>query len=262
MRLAEQVAIVTGAASGSGRGIAMRFAKEGAHVVCVDRDEKGVDRIGRSLSEQYRKSLAIAADIAREDEVTAMVERSVGELGRVDVLVNSAGLDQPLTPLAEMDIALWDRIMAVNLRGTFLCCRHVLPAMISAEQGAIVNIASDLGYVVVPGLGAYCASKGGVIQLTRALAAENGEHNIRVNAICPTMVDTPMAKRTLETHPTPEAWLAEIEAGIPLRRIGTVEDVAAATLFLASDEAKYITGICLPVDGGRTVEVVFGPEAP
>jgi NAD(P)-dependent dehydrogenase (short-subunit alcohol dehydrogenase family) len=125
--------------------------------------------------------------------------------------------------------------------------------MIEAGGGAIVNVASDLGYVVIPGLGAYCASKGAVLQLTRVLAAENGPHNIRVNALCPTMINTPMARRTLDTHPDAERWLSEIEAGIPLKRIGTPQDVASAALFLASDDAAYINGVCLPVDGGRTV---------
>jgi NAD(P)-dependent dehydrogenase (short-subunit alcohol dehydrogenase family) len=152
-----------------------------------------------------------------------------------------------------MEVALWDRIMNVNARGTFLCTRYTLPHMISAGGGAIVNVASDLGYVVVPGLGAYCSSKGAVLQLTRTVAAENGPHNIRVNAVCPTMIDTPMAQRTLETHPDAGAWRKEIEDGIPLQRIGTVQDVATVALFLASDEAAYITGVCLPIDGGRTI---------
>jgi NAD(P)-dependent dehydrogenase (short-subunit alcohol dehydrogenase family) len=192
-------------------------------------------------------------DISDEAQVKGAVEWAVAEYGQIDILVNNAGLDQPVVPIAEMDVDLWDRIMNTNARGTFLCTRYTLPHMISAGGGAIVNVASDLGYVVVPGLGAYCSSKGAVLQLTRTVAAENGPHNIRVNAVCPTMVDTPMARRTLQTHPDAEAWRMEIESGIPLQRIGNVEDVAAAALFLASDEAAYITGVCLPVDGGRTV---------
>ena len=167
--------------------------------------------------------------------------------------MNNAGLDQPVVPVARMEIDLWDRIMSVNVRGTFLCCRYALPPMIEAGGGAIVNVASDLGYIVVPGLGAYCSSKGAVLQLTRVLAAENGPYHIRVNALCPTMIDTPMARRTLDTHPDAKKWLAELESGIPLQRIGTPQEVASAALFLASDEAAYINGVCLPVDGGRTV---------
>ncbi len=125
--------------------------------------------------------------------------------------------------------------------------------MIEAGGGAIVNIASDLGYVVAPGLGAYCSSKGALLQLTRVLAAECGQHNIRVNALCPTMIDTPMARRTLDTHPDAAKWLSELETGIPLGRIGNVDDVAEAVVFLASDQSRYITGTALPVDGGRTI---------
>ena len=182
-----------------------------------------------------------------------MVRQALDHTGKVHILVNNAGQDQPVIPIAEMDLELWDQIMNVNARGTFLCSRHVLPIMIEDGGGVIVNIASDLGYVVVPGLGAYCSSKGAVLQLTRVMAAENGPHNIRVNALCPTMINTPMAQRTLQTHANAEGWLSEIENGIPLRRIGTTEEVAQAALFLVSDDAAYINGVCLPVDGGRTV---------
>ncbi len=253
MRLQSKVAVVTGAASGIGREIARLFAQEGARVVAVDRDASGVEDTAQAIRLAGGEALALAVDIASPDQVEGMVNRTVEHYGRIDILCNNAGLDQPVVPVAEMDIELWDRIMAVNVRGTFLCSRFVLPVMIEARAGSIVNVASDLGYVVVPGLGAYCSSKGAVLQLTRVLAAENGPYNIRVNALCPTMIDTPMAHRTLATHPNPEAWLKEIETGVPLRRIGTAEDVASAALFLASDEAGFISGVCLPVDGGRTV---------
>jgi 3-oxoacyl-[acyl-carrier protein] reductase len=240
-RLEGKIAIVTGAASGIGRAIADLFAAEGAHVIGVDLNEAG----GRAQS--------LIVDIAQPAEVAGMVEQVVKEHGQIDILVNNAGLDQAIIPVAEMGLEEWDRIMNVNARGTFLCSRHVLPIMIDGDSGVIVNIASDLGYVVVPGLGAYCASKGAVLQLTRVMAAENGPHNIRVNALCPTMVDTPMARRTMQTHADPDAWLSEIENGIPLGRIGTAQEVASAALFLASDEAAYVNGVCLPVDGGRTI---------
>lgn len=253
MRLPAKVAIVTGAASGIGREIAHLFAQEGARVVAVDRNATGVEETAESIRQANGEALALCVDIAQAHEVEGMVKKTIERYGRIDVLCNNAALDQPVIPVAKMDIELWDRIMAVNVRGTFLCSRFVLPAMIDAQAGSIVNIASDLGYIVVPGLGAYCSSKGAVLQLTRVLAAENGPYNIRVNALCPTMIDTPMARRTMETHPNPDGWLKEIQSGIPLRRIGTVQDVASAALFLASDEASFISGVCLPVDGGRTV---------
>jgi NAD(P)-dependent dehydrogenase (short-subunit alcohol dehydrogenase family) len=233
--------------------VAERYAEEGARVAAVDRNAAGVEETARGIQQNGGQAFAQTIDITEPEQVQRMVTKAVEQYGSIDILCHSAGQDQPMIPLAEMDIALWDRIMAVNARGTFLCSRHVLPVMIAARCGAIVNIASDLGYVAIPGLGAYCSSKGAVLQLTRVLAAENGPFGIRVNAICPTMVDTPMAQRTLETHPNPQKWLEEIKTGVPLRRIGTVQDVADAALFLGSDEAAYITGVSLPVDGGRTV---------
>jgi NAD(P)-dependent dehydrogenase (short-subunit alcohol dehydrogenase family) len=248
-----KVAIVTGAASGIGKRIAERYAEEGARVAAVDRNAVGVVETVTNIQQNGGEAFAQTVDITEPTQVLRMVMKVMEHYGSIDILCHSAGLDQPVVPIAEMDVALWDRIMAVNARGTFLCARYVLPIMLAARRGAIVNIASDLGYVAIAGLGAYCSSKGAVLQLTRVLAAENGPYNIRVNAICPTMVDTPMAQRTLDTHPNPQEWLEEIKRGVPLRRIGTVQDVADAALFLASDEAAYITGVSLPVDGGRTV---------
>ncbi|RPJ00476.1 MAG: SDR family oxidoreductase [Chloroflexi bacterium] len=252
-RLSGKTAIVTGAGSGIGRAIAALFAVEGAQVVAVDRDPNGLAATRHQIEDAGCTAMTLEVDIAEAEQVRSMVDQTLQAHQRLDVLVNNAGLDQPVVPVAQMDIALWDRIMSVNVRGTFLCSRFVLPVMIEAGGGVIVNVASDLGYVVIPGLGAYCSSKGAVLQLTRVLAAENGPLNIRVNALCPTMIDTPMARRTLDTHPDGAKWLSEIEEGIPLRRIGTPQDVANAALFLASDDAAYINGVCLPVDGGRTV---------
>jgi 3-oxoacyl-[acyl-carrier protein] reductase len=253
VRLQGKVAIVTGAASGIGKRIAERFAEEGARVAAIDRNSAGVEDTAKAIRQDGGEALALTVDISEPEQVQRMVTKMVEQYGSIDILCHSAGQDQPIIPLAEMDVALWDRIMTINARGTFLCARYVLPVMKAARCGVIVNIASDLGYVVVPGLGAYCSSKGAVLQLTRVLAAENGPYGIRVNALCPTMVDTPMAQRTLDTHPNPQEWLDEIKTGVPLRRIGTVQDVADAALFLASDEAAYVSGVCLPIDGGRTV---------
>ncbi len=253
MRLQDKIAIVTGAASGIGKDIARRFAGEGAQVVAVDRSAEDNIETARAIMASGYKAVAIAADVTQPAEVESVVWQTVEQFGRVDVLSCSAGLDQHIVPISEMDVELWDRIMAVNAKGLFLCARYVLPYMKKARRGSIVLTASDLGLVAVPGLGAYCSSKGAALQLTRVLAAENGQYNIRVNALCPTMIDTPMARRTLDTHPDPEGWLKSLSTDIPLGRIGRVEEVSAAAVFLASDEAAYITGVCLPVDGGRTV---------
>ncbi len=248
-----KVVLVTGAASGIGRRIAECFAEQKAHVIAADINGAGVEAAVREWQGKRFSVTPLTLDIASVEDVQRAVATILDQFGRIDVLINDAGLDQKVVPVAEMDVALWDRIMSVNVRGTFLVSRFVLPHMIRVQQGAIVNVASDLGYIVAPGLGAYCTSKGAVLQLTRVLAAENGPHGIRVNALCPTMVDTPMARRTIDSHPTPETWVEEIRQGTPLRRLGTVDDVANAALFLASDAAAYITGVCLPIDGGRTV---------
>jgi NAD(P)-dependent dehydrogenase (short-subunit alcohol dehydrogenase family) len=253
VRLAEKVAIVTGAASGIGKRAAQVFAKEGALLAAVDVNARGLEETLQGMMAEGTTALAVPTDLTDAAQVEAMVRTTVERYGRIDVLCHCAGKDQPIVPIAEMDVALWDRIMAINARASFLVARYVVPVMIEAGGGAIVNIASDLGFVVVPGLGAYCSSKGAVLQLTRVLAAECGKYNIRVNALCPTMVDTPMARRTLDTHPDPAKWLSELEKGIPLGRIGNVDDVAEAAVFLASDQARYITGVALPVDGGRTL---------
>jgi len=249
MRLAGKTAIVTGAASGIGRGIAQRFSAEGAQLMLVDRDASGLEETAASLEHSAE---VMVADVADPGSVDAAVEQTVKRFGRLDVLSHSAGIDQPVLAATEIDDALWNRIMATNAGGTFYTNRAALRAMLAGEGGSIVNTVSDLGWVVVPGLAAYCASKGAALQLTRVLAAE-GAPRVRVNAICPTMVDTPMGRRSLSSRPDPDAYLRQIASEIPMKRIARVDDVTGAAVFLASSESAYITGIALPIDGGRTV---------
>jgi len=249
MRLAGKTAIVTGAASGIGRGIAQRFSVEGAQLMLVDRDASGLEETAASLEQSAEVRVA---DVTDPGSVEAVVEQTVKRFGRLDVLSHSAGIDQPVLTATEIDDALWNRIMAINAGGTFYTNRAALRAMLAGEGGSIVNTVSDLGWIVVPGLAAYCASKGAALQLTRVLAAE-GAPRVRVNAICPTMVDTPMGRRSLSSRPDPDAYLRQIASEIPMKRIARVDDVIGAAVFLASSESAYITGIALPIDGGRTV---------
>ena len=249
MRLEGKVAIVTGAASGIGRGIARRFEAEGAQLVLADRDGGGLEETRASLD---REAGVAVMDVSDPRAASALVEQTVDRHGRVDVLSHNAGIDQPVMQATEIDDALWERMLATNAGGTFYTNRAALRAMLAGEGGSIVNTVSDLGWVVVPGLAAYCASKGAALQLTRALAAEAAPR-VRVNAICPTMVDTPMGRRSLSTRADPEAYLQQIADEIPMKRIAQVEDVVGAAVFLASSESSYITGIALPIDGGRTV---------
>lgn len=249
----QKVAIVTGSGSGIGRAIALALAADGMRLAVVDIDEPAARETIRLVASAGGEAAPFVADVADSGQVRAMVGAVAARFGTIDVLVNNAGLDQPIVPIADLPEETWDRVMAVNARGPFLCAKHVVPVMRRAGGGAIVNVASDLGYIVVPGLGAYCASKGALLQLTRVLAAEYSRDNIRTNAVCPTMVDTPMSQRTLATHPNPGAWLREVEAGIPLGRIGRPEEIARVVAFLASDAASYMTGSVVAVDGGRTV---------
>ena len=249
MRLEGKVAIVTGAASGIGRAIACRFDAEGARLALVDRDADGLEETAAALGQHAQLEVLDICDVHAVDRAVAA---TIAGLGRIDVLSHSAAIDQPVLEATAIDDELWRRIIDTNLSGAFYVNRAALRAMLAGEGGSIVNTVSDLGFVAVAGLAAYCASKGGVLQLTRALAAEAAPR-VRVNALCPTMVDTPMGRRSLASRPDPAAYLSEIAQGIPMQRIAAVEDVVGAALFLASDESSYITGIALPVDGGRTV---------
>ncbi len=249
MRLDGKVAIVTGAASGIGRAIATGFAQEGAHLMLLDVDRTGLEQ---AAAEIEGDCLFHRVDITDAAAVRAAVEATLAQFGRLDVLSHNAGIDQPVGPTLELEDNLWRRIVEVNAGGTFTTNREALRAMLAGGGGSIVNTVSDLAYVVVPGMAAYCASKGAALQLTRALAAEYAP-TVRVNALCPTMVDTPMGRRSLGSRPDPERYLAEIAAEIPMRRIASPDDLVGAAVYLASDESSYVTGIALPVDGGRTV---------
>jgi NAD(P)-dependent dehydrogenase (short-subunit alcohol dehydrogenase family) len=249
MRLEGKAALVTGAGSGIGRGIARRYEAEGARLMLVDRDADGLEETASMLEQGPELRVLDVTDAAAFD---AAVAEAVRRFGGLDVLSHSAAIDQPVRDAIAIDDELWRRIIDTNVNGAFYTNRAALRAMLAGEGGSIVNTVSDLGYVAVPGLAAYCASKGAVLQLTRVLACEAAPR-VRVNAICPTMVDTPMGRRSLASRPDPEAYLAEIAGEIPMKRIATVDDVVGAAVFLASDEALYITGIALPIDGGRTV---------
>ena len=249
MRLEGKVAVVTGAASGIGRAVARRFDAEGARLLLLDRDGDGLEESAAAL--RQIPALAVV-DIADPAQVERAVADGARQFGRLDVLSHNAGVDQPVTDAVAIDDALWERVMATNATGSFYVNRAALRVMLAGEGGSILNTVSDLAWVVVPGLAAYCASKGAVLQLTRALAAEAAPR-VRVNAICPTMVDTPMGRRSLASRPDPESYKQQIASEIPMRRIADVDDVVGAAVFLASDESLYITGIALPIDGGRTV---------
>jgi NAD(P)-dependent dehydrogenase (short-subunit alcohol dehydrogenase family) len=254
MRLKDKTAIVTGAASGIGLATALKFAQEGAAVMCADMNEEGAAKTASRIADLGGKAASFKMDVTKEAEVQALVADTVKRWERVDVMFNNAGIEFgiPVTQVSELQ---WDSLIDVNLKGVFLGCKHVLPQMAKQKSGAIVNTASIAGLRGVAFLSTYCASKGGVVLMTKALAVEWASFGVRINAVCPGVIRTPMADRAILAggglgSATPEESWAQLAAAHPLGRVGQPEEVAEAVTFLASDQASFITGAALPVDGG------------
>jgi NAD(P)-dependent dehydrogenase (short-subunit alcohol dehydrogenase family) len=246
---AGRVAVVTGGAGDIGRAAATAFAAGGASVVLVDRDEERLEEV---RAETSGDALAVAADVSAEADVVRYVEAAVERYGRIDVLFNNAGIEGRNTPLAECPVELFDDVMAVNVRGIFLGLRHVLPVMLEAGRGAIVNTASMASFVAHAGRGPYSASKHAILGLTKAAAAEVAARGVRVNAICPGAVDTQLSRRiAADVDPTqPDEAFARVLPKIPAGRYATPDEIAAVVCFLASDAASYVNGAAWLVDGG------------
>jgi NAD(P)-dependent dehydrogenase (short-subunit alcohol dehydrogenase family) len=252
MRLRGKKALITGGGRGIGRASALRFAQEGASVCVLDIDIDAARETVALLKNAGLESVAIQADISQSDEVQASIEEAKTHFGSIDILYNNAAVTSLLSTLEMTDEEL-DRVFAINIKSMFYTCRAVLPEMIRSRSGAIVNNASITGIVGAPGMAAYAASKGAIISLTRTLALEQAENGIRVNCICPGSIDTPMLQRSFDRTPDPEASRARNIRRHPLGRLGTPEDVANLALFLASDEASFITGATYTVDGGAVI---------
>jgi len=245
-KLAGRTAIVTGAAAGIGREIARALSAERASVVAADRDGDGAARVAAQLSTSAAPSAGVTADVSVEGDVQRLVDETLSRFGRIDVLVNNAGIAASST-LVETDLDEWNRILAVDLTGVFLCSRAVTPTMIAQGGGAIVNIGSQLGLRGAPSLAAYCAAKAGVHGLTKALARELAPHGIRVNAVAPGPVDTDILADV-----DPET-MAGILAEIPLGRVARVEEIAPVVVLLASEGGAYFTGSVVNVSGGHVM---------
>ena len=247
-----KVSLITGGTSGIGAGCARAFAKAGASVMLTGRHEGRGAELVEALTRDGARAEFMAGDITDAAFCDRLVERTVADFGRLDVLVNSAGVFYLGTTVDTTD-ELWHETMAVNVNGTFFMSRAAIPAMKQTGRGAIVNLSSDYGLVAGKGFFAYCASKGAVMQMTRAMAIDHADDGIRVNAVCPGALPTPMMVRSLESRGyTLESGAEMISQATPISRLATVEEVANATLFLASPAQGYITGAALPIDGGNT----------
>lgn len=245
MRLKGQVAIVTGAGQGIGQAIATTLAREGATVVVNDVVPERADKVTEEIKAQGGRALAVTADVSKAKEVNMLIGKTLDSYQRVDILVNNAGIIK-MKRVLEMTEADWDRTMDVNIKSQFLCSKAVAGHMIKQKRGKIINLASLSAHIGAPGMGAYGASKGGVVQLTKTLAVELGKYNITVNAISPGFTMTEMVKQAGKDRPD---FLEGMDR-IPLRRAAETQDIANVVLFLASAESDYITGQVLVIDGG------------
>jgi len=249
LKLKGKVAMVTGGAGGLGREMCISLGAEGAVVVVAESDEKGGRKVAADITEQGGDAACLRLDVTDSAAVASVVDEAVRRYGTVDVLVNAAGITDR-RPALEFPEEVFDRIIAVNLKGTFLCCQAVGRIMAEKKKGKIINISSIGGTVGLKNTVAYCASKGGVVQLTRALAVDWAQYNINVNAVAPGLNETTLARQVFQDRQTLDWFLSKI----PLGRLCLPREVAAAALFLASEASDYITGHVLAVDGGWTAE--------
>jgi len=249
-RLEGKVAIITGASSGIGAAAGRLFAREGAAVVLAARRQDELARLATEISAAGGKALAVRTDVADAKSVEALVTRTVDSFGRLDIAFNNAGIESGLKPLIEYSEEEFERVIAVNLTGVFLCMKYEIPAMLAGGGGAIVNTSSTVGLIAWPGLAPYTASKHGMVGLTKTAALEYAGKGIRVNAIAPSTVRTEKIARVIATDPKIEEGMRR---AIPLGRIAELEEVAETVLWLCSDGSSFITGVTLPVDGGQIV---------
>ena len=244
-----KVALITGAASGIGRATALLFAREGAAVAVVDVNEAKGKAVAQKIVDEGGQAIFVHCDVTSAAECQSAVQQTVKQLGKLDILFNNAGIIRRAS-VVDTSEEEWDQVMAVNVKSVFLLSKYAIPIMIEAGGGAIINTASGWGLIGGRDAASYCASKGAVVLLTKAMALDHGAQNIRVNCICPGDTDTPMLRNEAQQLGKPEEEFLAESAQRPLQRIGRPEEVAQAALYLASDASSFVTGIALVVDGG------------
>jgi NAD(P)-dependent dehydrogenase (short-subunit alcohol dehydrogenase family) len=246
-----KTAIVTGAGNGMGRATAILFAEEGANVVVADVDEAGGHSAVAEIKASGANALFVRCDVSSEAQVMHLMQATIQHFGALHTIFNNAGIEQPQTPSTDVTEELFERVIGVNLKGTFFCCKHAIPHLLAAGGGTIVNNSSVSAFANVGGNISYGASKGAIMSLTRILAIEYALKNIRVNAICPGVIDTPMNQRNLDKAADQEAVRQRWMSSTPIGRMGTPLEIARTVLYLASEMSSFTTGVGLLIDGGR-----------
>ncbi|RDW20329.1 2-hydroxypropyl-CoM dehydrogenase [Oceanobacillus arenosus] len=245
MRLQNKVALITGAASGMGKGEALAFAKEGAKVVVADLNLEGAKEVVQEIKDNGGQALAVKVDVTKTEDIKAMVQQAKEGFGQIDILVNNAGVFDKYATSLETPLDKWNFFININLTSVFQVTNEVLPDMIARESGSIINIASVAGLVAGKGGAAYTATKHGVVGLTKNLASEYAKYGLKINAIAPGTIETPLIKDVVANIP---------KDTVPARRFGQVNEVAELAIFLESDEAKFMNGVVVPIDGGFTIQ--------
>ncbi|MHB1348101.1 MAG: SDR family NAD(P)-dependent oxidoreductase [Candidatus Humimicrobiaceae bacterium] len=252
MRLKDKISLITGAGRGIGRASAMLFAKEGASIVIADIDEEGGQKTRSDIIKGGGKAIFIKTDLSKNEDVKNLIKKTIDEFGKLHILYNNAGVFWKKKDgcITDIDEDIWDKILDINLKSTYLCCKYAIPEIIKSGGGSVINTASSAGVIGVPGCDAYTATKGAIVSMTRSMAAEYGLFNVRVNCIVPTHIYTPMFEEsTKNVAGFDENKFLET---FPLGKYGKPEDIANAALFLASDESSFTTGSMVTVDGGAT----------
>lgn len=252
-RLAGKVAVITGAATGIGKAAALLFAQEGARVVAADINEAGGEQIVETVKANQGEAIFVKSDVTQTDQVERLMLTAKDMFGKIDILYNNAAVNH-FARLTDTSEEAWDRVMAVNVKSIFLCCKAAIPIMQENGGGVIINTASAAAIVGLRNLAAYTASKGAVLQLTKNMALDYAADNIRVNALCPGVTATEMTLKVIADSPDPQAARERFDSGRPLKRMAEPIEIARAALYLASDESSFMTGAHLVVDGGYTAE--------